>query len=323
MKKEEGKMKNKRFIVSGWVLILFLMFIRCDEKNSKEDVKEHYETLEKAKVIELSEDEIAEFEISIGTAQPGKLQIQITVPGEVVVPPDNLAHIHPRFPGMVKEVKKHIGDYVCEGEILAVIESNESLTEYQIKSLISGTIIEKHITRGEIVEADNNRHGFVVADLSQIWVYLNLYQKDLPFVKKGQNVFISAGLGQKKVSARINYISPVIDEKTRTAKARVILPNPKDVWKPGLFVNGTIVIDEFIADVTVPKTAIELIENKPCVFVESENSFEVRFITLGKKDRTFVEVLNGLERGENYVTKGGFTLKAELQKEMFGDDHGH
>ncbi len=109
----------------------------------------------------LSEDEIAEFDITIGVAEPGKLQVHITVPGEVVVPPDNLAHIHPRFPGMVKEVKKHIGDSVREGEILAIIESNESLTEYQIKSLIDGTIIEKHITRGEIVEGNTD-----VMDLS-------------------------------------------------------------------------------------------------------------------------------------------------------------
>jgi cobalt-zinc-cadmium efflux system membrane fusion protein len=306
----------------GNVLILSLLTIHCNENKSIDEIEQN-NIHEKSAVISLSEDEIAEFEISIGSAQAGKLQVQITVPGEVVVPPDNLAHIHPRFPGMVKEVKKHIGDFVREGEILAIIESNESLTDYQIKSLISGTIIEKHITRGEIVEADNNRHGFVVADLSQIWVYLNLYQKDLPFVKKGQKVYISAGAGQQKVTARINYISPVINEKTRTATARVILPNPNDIWRPGLFVNGTIVTDELIADVKVPKTAIEMIENKPCVFVRSEKGFEVRYITLGKKDQTFVEVISGLKQGENFVTKGGFTLKSELQKSMFGDDHGH
>ena len=315
-------MKIRRLLIYGYVFILSFSAIQCSKDKSLEDA-DHGEAEEATAVIALSEDEVAEFGITIGTAQPGKLQVHITVPGEVVIPPDNLAHIHPRFPGMVKEVKKHIGEHVREGEILAIIESNESLTEYQIKSLIDGTIIEKHITKGEIVDADNNRHGFVVANLSQVWVYLNLYQKDLPFVKKGQKVTISLGPGQEEVVGRINYISPVIDETTRTAAARVVLPNPRGIWKPGLFVTGLIVTSEFKAEVAVPKTAIETIKNKPCVFVRSDKGFEPRFITQGRSNQMLVEVLNGLEKGEKYVTKGGFTLKAELQKEMFGDSHGH
>jgi len=315
-------MKSQRFLILGYALILSFQLITCNENKSVDDT-EQYEINEKSALIELNKDEIAEFDITIGTAQSGKIQVNLTVPGEVVVPPDNLAHIHPRFPGMVKEVKKHIGDRVREGEVLAIIESNESLTEYQIKSLIDGTIIEKHITRGEIVEADNNSHGFVVADLREVWIYLNLYQKDLFSVKKGQKVTISFESGQVKAAGRINYISPIIDETTRTAKARVIMPNPRGTWKPGLFVIGTIVTDEFTAELAIPKTAVELIENKPCVFIKSEVGFEPRFITLGRKDQNLIEVLEGLEVGEKYVTKGGFTLKAELQKEMFGDSHGH
>ncbi len=315
-------MKIRRLLIFGYVSILSLFAIQCEDDNSMEDV-EHGEAHEEIAVIVLSEDEIAEFDITIGTVQSGKLQVSITVPGEIVIPPDNLAHIHPRFPGMVKEVKKHIGDHVSEGEILAIIESNESLTEYQIKSLIDGTIIEKHITRGEIVDADNNLHGFVIANLNEVWAYLNIYQKDLPFVKKGQKVTISLGPGLKEIAGRINYISPIIDETTRTATARVVLPNPKGIWKPGLFVIGSIITDEFKAEVAVPKTAIETIENKPCIFVQSGDGFEPRFITLGRRNQILVEVLNGLNKGEKYVTKGGFTLKAELQKEMFGDDHGH
>lgn len=315
-------MKIRNILILGWIFIQSLFVMQCSEKEQLQDI-EHENEHEEAAAIQLNEDEIAEFDIAIGIAQPGKLRVHITVPGEIVIPPDNLAHIHPRFPGMVKEVKKHIGDRVREGEILAIMESNESLTEYQIKSLIDGTIIEKHITRGEIVEADNNRHGFVVADLSEVWVYLNLYQKDLPSVRKGQKVIISVGPGLEEVEGNINYISPLINETTRTATARVVLSNSKGIWKPGLFVTGAIITDEFMAELVVPKTAIETIENKPCIFVQSEDGFEPRYITLGRKNQTLVEVLNGLNKGEKYVTKGGFTLKAELQKEMFGDDHGH
>lgn len=317
-------MKIKNSVVTGCLIILSLSRIQCSENKSIKDVEEHQEEPAEASVINISEEEIAEFDIIIGKAGPGKLQVHITVPGEVVIPPDNLAHIHPRFPGMVKEVKKHIGDRVREGEILAIIESNESLTDYQLKSLISGTIVEKHITRGEMVEADMSPHGFVVADLSVVWVYLNLYQKDLPYVKKGQKVTISLGPGLEETAGKINYISPIIDQTTRTAKARVVLPNPKGIWKPGLFVNGSIITDEFTAQIAIPKTAIETLENKPCVFVKSDEGFKPRFITSGRENHTFIEILGGLTEGESYIAKGGFTLKAELQKEMFGDDeHGH
>ena len=98
--------------------------------------------------------------------------------------------------------------------------------------------------------------------------------------------------------------------------------NPRGRWKPGLFVNGTILTDEFTA-VAIPKTAVELIDNKPCVFVRSTEGFEPRFVSLGREDQAMVEVLDGLKLGEQYVTKGGFTLKAELQKEQFEDGNGH
>ncbi len=317
-------MNLRNLIAPGCLLILSLLPINCIEDKSKNDTEDRQETHAEESVIKLSESEITEFGIILGTAQPGKLQVHITVPGEIVIPPDNLAHIHPRFPGMVKEVKKHIGDRVREGEILAIIESNESLTDYPLKSLIDGTIVEKHITRGEIVESDMSTHGFVVADLSEVWVYLNLYQKDLPLVKKGQKVTISLGPGLEETAGKIDYIAPIIDEKTRTAKARVVLPNPKGIWKPGLFVNGSIVTDEFTVPIAVPGTAIEILENRPCVFIKSDEGFEPRFITTGRENHTLVEVLSGLSEGESYVTKGGFTLKAELQKEMFGDDgHNH
>ena len=317
-------MKFSHLLKYGCLLILSLLPIRCSENKPIEDVEIHQEAQAEESVIHLSEDEIAEFDITIGTAGPGRLQVHITVSGEIVIPPDNLAHIHPRFPGMVKEVKKHIGDHVREGEVLAIIESNESLTDYQLKSLIDGTIVEKHITRGEIVEADMSPHGFVVADLSEVWIYLNLYQKDLPFVKQGQKVTISLGPGLEETTGKINYISPIIDESTRTATARVILPNPKGIWKPGLFVNGSIVTSEFTAEIAVPKTAVEILDEKPCVFIKSDEGFKPRFITTGRENRTLVEVLSGLSKGESYVTRGGFTLKAELQKEVFGDDqHGH
>lgn len=272
-------------------------------------------------IVRLSQQELTEFGIELAEAGPGKLKIQVTVPGEIVIPPDNLAHIHPRFPGMVKKVFKHIGDSVKKGETLAIIEGNESLVEYELKSLIDGTIVEKHFSLGEVVE--NSEHGFVVADLNSVWAMLKLYQKDLSYVKDGQRVTISAGLGIPDYKGIINYISPIIDETTRTAEARIVMKNPKGYWKPGLFVNGQIITSNITAAILLPKTALEYLEDRPVVFVQTDEGFVPRPVQIGRRSETAVEIINGLNPGEILVSKGGFTIKAEMQKGKFGEGHEH
>jgi cobalt-zinc-cadmium efflux system membrane fusion protein len=187
-------------------------------------------------VARLSDEELQEFGIELTTAGPGKLQIHTDLTGEIVIDPDRLAHIVPRFPGVVKEVRKKIGDKVRKGEVIAIIESNESLALYEVTSLIDGTVIEMHMTRGEVIE--DAGHAVVVADLSHVWVNLSVYQKDLPYMREGQPVVITAGPGIPDARGKVSYLTPVVDEHTRTATARVILPNPDGRWKPGLFVNG-------------------------------------------------------------------------------------
>ncbi len=294
----------------------------CDAENMHLEADKHKDETDKhSEVVQLSQAELDEFGIELAKAGPGKLKIHVSLPGEIIIPPDNLAHIHPRFAGMVKKVFNQIGDPVKKGQVLAVIEGNESLTEYEVKSLLKGTIIEKHLSLGEVVE--DSKHGFVVADLNHVWAMLNLYQKDLPFVKLGQDVTISAGVGIPESKGKIDYISPIIDETTRTAEARVHLNNPQGFWKPGLFVNGQITTSDADVALLVPKTALEYYEDQKVVFVQSEKGFEPRAVLLGRTNDVAVEIISGLEPGETYVIKGGFTIKAELQKSELGEGHGH
>ena len=113
-------------------------------------------------VVQLSDEQLKEFDIEIATAEPGNIQVQRKLSGEIIVEPYRLAHIIPRFPGIVKEVRKHIGDKVKKGEVLAVIESNESLAPYEVKSLIAGTVTDKHLTLGEVISDDS--HAFTITD---------------------------------------------------------------------------------------------------------------------------------------------------------------
>lgn len=319
-------MKFTQIKISVLFILTMILMNSCgqDQKTTTDKHDEetaHSEEAEHAEAVKLSDLELQEFGIELATAGPGKLEMQVSLPGEIIIPPDNLAHIHPRFAGIVKEVRKHIGDQVKKGDVLAVIESNESLAEYEIKSLIDGTIVEKHFSLGEVVEGKD--HGFVVADLSQVWAMLTLYQKDIPFVKTGQEVAVSAGPEMAQGTGQIAYISPIIDEKTRTAEARVVLNNRKGLWKPGLFITGSIITSESVLDVVVPKTAIETIDGEKVVFVKNDDGFEMREITIGKTNDVNVEVIEGLKPGDIFVSKNGFTLKAELLKDEMGDGHGH
>ncbi len=285
------------------------------ESGARKDHDEH----EEESVVRLTPAEMKEFGIEVGTAGGGTLHVYTTLPGEIVPNQDHLAHVVPRFPGIVTEVRKQLGDTVRKGEVLAIVESNESLVEYEMKSLIDGTVIEKHVTLGEVLGEDHV--AYVIADLSTVWVNVSVYQEDLPNVRIGQKVIISAGHGTPDATAKISYIGPVVHEHTRTGLARAVLPNTSGQWRPGLFITARILVAEDTVSLLVPNTALQTIDDKTCVFVETSKGFEPRFIEIGRRNDTHVEVLSGLEPGQRYVTRGGFTIKAELSKGAFGDEH--
>ena len=272
-------------------------------------------------VVQLTTAEMKEFGIEVGLAEGGTLHIYTTLPGEIVANQDHVAHVVPRFPGIVTDVRKQLGDHVEKGEVLAIIESNESLVEYQMKALIDGIVIEKHITLGEVLGEDDE--AYVVADLSTVWVNLSVYQEDLPDVRTGLTAVISAGHDIPDVTAKISYVGPVVDEHTRTGLARAVLSNEKGLWRPGLFVTARILVSEETVPLLVPETALQTIEEKTCVFIETNEGFEPQPVELGRRNDTYVEVVSGLTAGQRYVTRGGFTIKAELSKGTFGDGHGH
>lgn len=142
-------------------------------------------------------------------------------------------------------------------------------------------------------------------------------------MKIGQKAVISARPDMPEATGTISYISPLLDEATRTAIARVVLPNPNGQWRPGLFVTGYVQVDSVRAAIVVPRTALETIDDQTVVFVRTDDGFVPQPVTLGKSSKTLVEILTGLRAEQSYVTKGGFTLKAELAKSSFESGHEH
>ena len=202
---------------------------------------------------------------------------------------------------------------------------DEDLTLYKLQAPSAGVIIEKHAALGEVLETD--ARSFTVADLSQVWVNLTVYQKDLPFIQLGQQVMINTrfGLLDKSSSfSKISWLSPVLDETTRSATARVIIDNPDGQWRPGLFVSGKVSIANSKADIVIPLSALQTIDGQTIVFVQhAKGEFEPQVVQAGRRDHQQVEILQGLNAGQTYVIQNAFALKAHKQKISFGHGHSH
>lgn len=195
----------------------------------------------------------------------------------------------------------------------------ESMSRYEIRSPLNGEVIERSITVGEAVTAEENI--FTVADLSSVWVDVTVYAKDLASVRAGQEATVrSSDLGAE-VTGRVSYIGPLVGQDTRAATARIVLPNPGGRWRPGLFVTVHLVRDQTTVPLAVAADAIQTFRDWRVVFVRSGNWFEARPLELGRSDGEWVEVLSGLSPGEQYAGTNSFAVKAEIGK--LGATHDH
>jgi cobalt-zinc-cadmium efflux system membrane fusion protein len=196
----------------------------------------------------------------------------------------------------------------------------ERLAWYPLRAPFDGLVIEKHLTLGEKHGDDSN--AFTVADLSSVWVDINVFQKDLPHVSKGQTVWVST-VGGTNAQGAVAFVAPIVDHKTRTALARMVLPNPDRQWRPGLFVNAELAVGGDGASVVIPADAVQRMGGQAVVFVDEGDEFRAAAVSLGRRDATRVEILSGLSPGERVVVEGAFELKAKIVTSGLGAHAGH
>ena len=187
-----------------------------------------------------------------------------------------------------------------------------NLTRYEIRSPIDGVITDKNISVGQVVKEDANI--FVVADLSTVWVEMTVYAKDVNAVQLGQRATIKATSFEAQADAKVAYVGALVGEQTRAAKARVVLPNPKGVWRPGLPVNVELTAEVVDVPLAIAVEALQTLRESSVVFGRYGNQFEARPLTLGRSDGTMVEVLGGLEPGERYAARNSYLIKADIGK---------
>lgn len=257
--------------------------------------------------------------IVVESSGPAKIRTTIKVNGRVQPNEDHMTHVIPRYPGIVKKINKRLGDPVAKDEVVAVVESNESLQAYEVKASLAGTVIGKDVRQGEFVK--EGEVIYVVADLSTVWVDLNVPRKDFDKLKIGETVTVFAGEGLTNATGRISYISPFGAEDTQTMLARVELPNPTGAWRPGLFVTGEIVVDEAEVPVAVKTSALQTFRDWDVVFMAEGGMFEIAILELGRRDGEWAEVVSGLSAGQKYATENSFIIKADILKSGASHDH--
>lgn len=269
--------------------------------------------------VELTPEAIKDNKITIEEAQPINLEIKLDVMGKIIPNEELTVYISPRFPGIVKAVNKKLGDYVHQGEVLAIIESNESLRNYEVKSEINGMIIKKNINLGMYLSGQENI--FVISDLSSVWADFNVYRQDLSRIHVGDPIAVTSLDGSLKQEATVSYLSPLGNESTQSVVARVVLNNTKETWKPGLFISGEITVENVPISVAVKDAALQTFREWNVVFITVDNLFEVVPVQVGRKNKEWVEIKSGLNLGDRYVSENSFILKADLEKS--GAKHEH
>src|ERR1700687_4672858 len=232
---------------------------------TKPTATEKAEKEEHSDSVVLSDAKVASAGIELAKASPGVLRDSLLLNGMVQPNQESLVQVTPRFPGIVRDVRKRIGDRVQKGDVLAIVESNQSLTPYELKAALAGTVIDRQTTLGEYVS--EQKPAFVIADLATVWVDFSVYRRDLTRVNIGDQVFIDPADGRPAIEAKVTYLSPVGSSDTQTALARAIVPNSDQRLRPGLFITGRLTLSAKQVGIAVKSSALQTIENRNVVFV--------------------------------------------------------
>lgn len=195
----------------------------------------------------------------------------------------------------------------------------DTFARYEIRAPIAGTVVERDVTVGEAVTADERI--FTIADLTSVWVEISVYAKDLGAVRQGLEATVVSTDLAAEARGRINFIGQLVGKETRAATARLTLSNAGGQWRPGLFVTVRLVREQTVIALAVSADAIQTFRDWQVVFVKYGDWFEARPLELGRRDGQWVEVLSGLKAGEQYAAANSFAVKAEIGK--LGATHDH
>ncbi|HEY9198276.1 MAG TPA: efflux RND transporter periplasmic adaptor subunit [Gammaproteobacteria bacterium] len=258
-----------------------------------------------------------EADIEVETAGPATITDTLSLTGRVQADPERLAQVRARFPGVVQVIDARLGEPVRKGAALARIQSNESLQTYTLTAPIDGVILKRAVQLGM---ATGDEPLFVIADLSQVWVELDVFARHIGQVQAGQPVSVEL-LDGTRLNGRIDWVAPLAMHASQSVQARVVFDNAEGRLRPGQFVRAEVTVAEHPVELAVRQSAIQRFRDFQVVFARFGETYEVRMLELGRQNSEWAEVLGGLKPGSEYVTGNSYLIKADVEKSGASHDH--
>ncbi|MEX0812978.1 MAG: efflux RND transporter periplasmic adaptor subunit [Chitinophagales bacterium] len=207
---------------------------------------------------------------------------------------------------------------LSESEVEQILEAGKPKETFAVKADVSGYVTQKMLQKGDYVQKGESI--FEIADLSRVWVFFDIYESDINLINKGDSVeFRVKSLPGEKFNGKITYIDPVINPKTRVAKARVEVANNKLKLKPEMFASGIVKSDfaQKSNSIAVPKSAVMWTGKRSVVYVKDSTEqgiyFKMREVVLGSEMGEEYIIESGLEKGEEIAVHGTFSIDAAAQ----------
>lgn len=256
--------------------------------------------------------------IEIETVGPAVISDVREVEGVVQLATSARSEIRAQFPGKVMLVTKAVGDYVKKGQLLARIESSESLQIYPVYSPVSGVVAERNANVGNVAI---DEPIYVITDPGQTTVVFNIFPRDLGTIRPGQKVDIETLDGQPIAASALGGYLPEGNEAAGTALVRASLPNRDGRWRPGMALHGRVTVNAVTVPLAVRTEALQRFRDFTVVFANFGEDYEVRMLELGRKTPEWTEVLSGIKPGTRYAAKGAFLIRADVEKSGASHDH--
>jgi Cu(I)/Ag(I) efflux system membrane fusion protein len=224
--------------------------------------------------------------------------------------------------GLVASAKQRLMLFgVKESQLAELEKAGKPNIRLPIYTPLSGVVVEKMVQQGQYV--NTGEVLFNIADLSKVWIEIDVFENEVPYVRVGQQVEIRSS-GDHSVASRgtISFVYPFHDPKTHTVKARVEMPNPGMRLKPDMFVNAIIKIP-LVKGIIIPVTAVIDTGKRQVVWVEtSSGMFEPRDVQVGERVDEKLQILSGIKPGDKVAVSGGYLIDSESQlKGGGGVDH--
>lgn len=256
--------------------------------------------------------------IEIMTAGPATIGETRELFGTVALDPSARSEIRGQFPGRVVSVTKAVGDYVQRGQLLARIESSESLQVYPVYATVSGVVAERNGNPGNVT---GDRALYVITDPAQTSVVFNIFPKDLAVIQPGMRVEIEAMDGTPVAASQLGGYLPEGNAEAGTALVRTSVPNRAGRLRAGMALRGKVVVNAVTVPLAVRTEAIQPFRDFKVVFANFGQDYEVRMLELGRSSPEWTEVLSGIKPGTPYAAKGSFLIRADIEKSGASHDH--